>query len=94
MRADDNAIRIYFADEVTKHKLYTLMHDTMYRTGVASGIKLPTMHRPRSRGTYLPQSTSPVSASQSAYRVIPAWWQISWGISGRKFYTGGRMIMR
>ena len=34
-RADDNAIRIYFADEVTKHKLYTLMHDTMYRTGVA-----------------------------------------------------------
>ncbi len=34
-RSDDNAIRIYFADEVTKHKLYTLMHDTMYRTGVA-----------------------------------------------------------
>lgn len=34
-RADDQAIRIYFADEVTTHKLFTLMHDTMYRTGVA-----------------------------------------------------------
>ncbi len=34
-RADDNAVRIYFADEVTVHKLFTLMHDTMYRTGVA-----------------------------------------------------------
>ncbi len=34
-RADEGAIRIYFADEVTTHKLFTLMHDTMYRTGVA-----------------------------------------------------------
>lgn len=34
-RADDNAIRVYFADALTKHKLFTLMHDTMYRTGVA-----------------------------------------------------------
>lgn len=34
-RADDGAIRVYFADEVTTHKLFTLMHDTMYRTGVA-----------------------------------------------------------
>ena len=34
-RADDQAIRIYFSDEPTTHKLFTLMHDTMYRTGVA-----------------------------------------------------------
>ena len=34
-RADDQAIRIYFSDELTTHKLFTLMHDTMYRTGVA-----------------------------------------------------------
>ncbi len=34
-KADDSGIRIYTATEITKHKLFTLMHDTMYRTGVA-----------------------------------------------------------
>ena len=32
---DSNAIRIYRSTEVTKHKLFTLMHDTQYRCGVA-----------------------------------------------------------
>ncbi|WP_017811605.1 rhamnogalacturonan lyase [Paenibacillus shenyangensis] len=33
--ADSSAIRIYLSTEVTNHKLYTLMHDTQYRTGIA-----------------------------------------------------------
>ncbi|MCD7806929.1 MAG: rhamnogalacturonan lyase [Lachnospiraceae bacterium] len=33
--ADSSAIRIYTSTEVTGHKLFTLMHDTMYRTGIA-----------------------------------------------------------
>lgn len=33
--ADSSAIRIYLSSEVTNHKLYTLMHDTQYRTGIA-----------------------------------------------------------
>ena len=32
---DDRAIRIYTNTDITAHKLFTLMHDTMYRTGVA-----------------------------------------------------------
>ncbi|WYP27101.1 rhamnogalacturonan lyase [Alkalihalobacillus sp. FSL W8-0930] len=32
---DSSAIRIYTSTEVTEHKLYTLMHDTQYRTGIA-----------------------------------------------------------
>ncbi|MCD7738033.1 MAG: rhamnogalacturonan lyase [Lachnospiraceae bacterium] len=32
---DSSAIRIYTSTEVTQHKLFTLMHDTMYRTGIA-----------------------------------------------------------
>ncbi len=32
---DSSAIRIYTSTEVTHHKLFTLMHDTMYRTGIA-----------------------------------------------------------
>lgn len=34
-KADDSGIRIYFAAEISRHKLFTLMHDVMYRTGVA-----------------------------------------------------------
>lgn len=34
-KADDSAIRIYTNTELTNHKLFTLMHDVMYRTGVA-----------------------------------------------------------
>ncbi|MBQ3790517.1 MAG: hypothetical protein II800_06260, partial [Lachnospiraceae bacterium] len=33
--ADDSAIRIYTNTELTGHKLYTLMDDVMYRTGIA-----------------------------------------------------------
>ncbi|CAM4338373.1 rhamnogalacturonan lyase [Paenibacillus alkaliterrae] len=33
--ADSSAIRIYLSTEVTDRKLYTLMHDVQYRTGVA-----------------------------------------------------------
>jgi len=33
--ADSSAIRIYFSTEITDRKLYTLMHDAQYRTGVA-----------------------------------------------------------
>ncbi len=33
--SDSSAIRIYTSTEVTNHKLFTLMHDTMYRTGIA-----------------------------------------------------------
>ncbi|MBO4559174.1 MAG: rhamnogalacturonan lyase [Lachnospiraceae bacterium] len=33
--ADSSAIRIYFNTEITKHKLFTLLHDPMYRCGVA-----------------------------------------------------------
>ncbi|WP_309120648.1 rhamnogalacturonan lyase [Paenibacillus sp.] len=33
--ADSSAIRIYLSTEVTDRKLYTLMHDAQYRTGVA-----------------------------------------------------------
>lgn len=33
--ADSSAIRIYTNTEITGHKLFTLMHDIMYRTGVA-----------------------------------------------------------
>jgi len=32
---DDSAIRIYMNTEITGHKLFTLMHDTQYRCGVA-----------------------------------------------------------
>lgn len=32
---DDKAIRIYMNTELTNHKLFTLMHDTQYRCGVA-----------------------------------------------------------
>lgn len=32
---DNNAIRIYTNTELTTHKLFTLMHDIMYRAGVA-----------------------------------------------------------
>lgn len=36
LRTEDNsAIRIYTNTDITTHKLFTLMHDTMYRTGVA-----------------------------------------------------------
>lgn len=36
LRTEDNsAIRIYINTEITSHKLFTLLHDTMYRTGVA-----------------------------------------------------------
>lgn len=36
LRTEDNsAIRIYTNTELTGHKLFTLMHDVMYRTGVA-----------------------------------------------------------
>ena len=34
-KADNSAIRIFINTELTKHKLFTLMHDTQYRTGVA-----------------------------------------------------------
>lgn len=33
--ADSSAIRIYMNTEVTRHKLFTLMHDVQYRCGVA-----------------------------------------------------------
>ncbi len=32
---DSSAIRIYMNTEITEHKLFTLLHDTMYRCGVA-----------------------------------------------------------
>lgn len=32
---DSSAIRVYLSTEVTNRKLYTLMHDVQYRTGVA-----------------------------------------------------------
>lgn len=32
---DSSAIRIYVNTDITEHKLYTLMHDTQYRCGVA-----------------------------------------------------------
>lgn len=34
-KADDSAIRIFLNAEITKHKLFTLMHDIQYRTGIA-----------------------------------------------------------
>ena len=34
-RSDDKAIRIYTNTDITSHKLFTLMHDIMYRTGIA-----------------------------------------------------------
>lgn len=34
-KADNTAIRIYTNIEITEHKLFTLMHDIQYRTGVA-----------------------------------------------------------
>ena len=36
LRTEDNsALRIYTNTEITKHKLFTLMHDIQYRTGIA-----------------------------------------------------------
>ncbi len=32
---DSSALRIYFSDQETEHKIYTLMHDIQYRTAVA-----------------------------------------------------------
>ena len=32
---DSSAVRIYINTQITKHKLFTLLHDTMYRCGVA-----------------------------------------------------------
>ncbi|MBA4686095.1 MAG: rhamnogalacturonan lyase [Candidatus Galacturonibacter soehngenii] len=34
-KADNSAIRIYTNTDITTHKLFTLMHDIQYRTGVA-----------------------------------------------------------
>ncbi|MFC0270403.1 rhamnogalacturonan lyase [Metabacillus herbersteinensis] len=34
-KADSSAIRIYLSTDVTDRKLYTLMHDVQYRTGIA-----------------------------------------------------------
>ncbi len=34
-KADNSGVRIYTNTELTKHKLYTLMHDIQYRTGIA-----------------------------------------------------------
>ncbi len=34
-KADSTAVRIYLSTEVTNHKMYTLMHDVQYRTGIA-----------------------------------------------------------
>ncbi|WP_180272656.1 rhamnogalacturonan lyase [Konateibacter massiliensis] len=34
-KADNSAIRIYTNTDITNHKLFTLMHDIQYRTGVA-----------------------------------------------------------
>lgn len=34
-KADDTAIRIYTNIDLTEHKLFTLMHDIQYRTGIA-----------------------------------------------------------
>ena len=34
-KADDSALRIYTNVDITEHKLFTLMHDIQYRTGVA-----------------------------------------------------------
>ena len=34
-KADNSAVRIYTNIELNKHKLFTLMHDTMYRTSIA-----------------------------------------------------------
>lgn len=34
-KADSSAIRIYLSTEVTDRKMYTLMHDVQYRTGIA-----------------------------------------------------------
>lgn len=33
--ADSSAIRIYINTEITEHKLFTMMHDTTYRCGIA-----------------------------------------------------------
>src|SRR5690606_20339044 len=33
--ADSSALRIYTTTDVTEHKIYTLMHDSVYRLGVA-----------------------------------------------------------
>ena len=33
--ADSSAVRIYTNTELNTHKLFTLMHDTTYRCGVA-----------------------------------------------------------
>lgn len=43
--ADSSAIRIYMSTELTDRKLYTLMHDAQYRTGIAwqnSGYNQPS----------------------------------------------------
>jgi hypothetical protein len=34
-KADNSAVRIYTNTDITKHKLFTLMHDVQYRTSVA-----------------------------------------------------------
>jgi len=34
-KSDSSAIRIFFNTDLTNHKLYTLMHDIQYRTGIA-----------------------------------------------------------
>lgn len=34
-KADNSAVRIYTNTELTEHKLFTLMHDIQYRTGIA-----------------------------------------------------------
>lgn len=34
-KSDNTAVRIYTNTDETNHKLFTLMHDTMYRTGIA-----------------------------------------------------------
>lgn len=59
--ADSSAIRIYLSTEVTDRKLYTLMHDSQYRAGVAR----------QNTGYNQPSYTSFYMASDIEWESVP-----------------------
>ncbi len=60
-KTDSQALRIYTSTEVTNHKLYTLMHDTQYRTYVAC----------QQTGYNQPAYTSFYFASDTDWEYVP-----------------------
>jgi rhamnogalacturonan endolyase len=72
-KADSSAIRIYLSTEVTDRKLYTLMHDVQYRTGIA--WQNTTYNQPAYTSFYFASDTDWSKVPVPSYRapgLLPA----------------------